>query len=187
MYHCDYCNSTLLNLTNYKRHLLTKKHKNNIEKSNLQNNNNINPIQPITTLENPIINSDDNNNTNNYKNCEYCKKKILKKHIRRHYINSCVKISDKMKNKYIILFNKNGNTKHKLNLVNNKPSTIVNNKPSSIVNINTVNNTINNPLNEQQIQSNINNNNKELIDKLLLDMNISTIITYLINKEINKT
>ena len=144
-YKCIYCNYATTKCSNYKKHLNTKKHFSSVNRFS-NTNTPRHPETPRNTLRHPETPRNIDLSYSNDNKCKYCGILINNKHMLRHYINACIDIPDKIKNKYIIKHNKNGNSKKKLELVeyNNKGSRIVNN--NTLNNNNIVNNIINNTL-----------------------------------------
>ena len=163
-FNCNYCNYTTLRLNDYTKHLKTNKHLNNVDIHNKYNNDNnkndmaligtktnckelhnVNNIR-IATNNNIIsenINVDSKSNfeieaNENFK-CKYCNKTYkYSKTLYKHQRTNCKEISVNKKNHLIYLFNKNGHTKNKLEMVNFKPSNITNIN-NGIINNNVIN------------------------------------------------
>jgi hypothetical protein len=167
IYNCNLCNYTTNKSSNYTKHLKTNKHLNTVNIHNKYNKDNINNKKnykdPIGTKENykelcyvnniqmasnnNIISENENvANTNdavievnnNFK-CKYCNKTYkYSKTLYKHQRTNCKEISVTKKNHLIYLFNKNGNTKNKLEMVNLKPTNITNIN-NGIINNNVIN------------------------------------------------
>jgi hypothetical protein len=150
MYKCNYCNYTTNIVCNYKKHLLCKKHINNVniykidntinEPNILHNNLKISSnIQKNTKIHIIDDQSNDNDIIDNNK-CKYCLKTFKNPNsIKYHYLQTCIEIPDKIKNRLIIKHNKHKSTKNKIPLVETvqKANKIVNyNNLGTINNIN---------------------------------------------------
>ena len=98
MYKCETCNYIAKRKYHLHKHLLTKKHKNNITRKKANTNANTyinepNDSQPIANNEPVRANKEpikrQNNNKNHY--CDYCKKKFSSKaNKRRHERHRCL-------------------------------------------------------------------------------------------------
>jgi hypothetical protein len=136
VYNCFICDYKTTKKYDYKRHINTKKHINNTKLNYVKKNTHIHPDTPIDTLIHPLENFNDIY-------CEYCNNKTLKKHKIRHYLNSCIKIPDKIKNNLIKKHNKNGNTLLKIDLLPiGNPTKIINNTLNNNNNTNNINNIV---------------------------------------------
>lgn len=172
-YCCKICNYSTDRSNNYKIHIISKKHMNNMNNRLYTNNNNkvISNSFNMTKYDlicsnktfankklansNKVLLYSENINTHITENklicenikCEYCDSVFkTKKYVHNHYIKSCIKIPDKIKNRLIVKHNNNPRTKNKLALVVNT------NYNSKIYNINnnisgnTINTTIDNSI-----------------------------------------
>lgn len=183
MYKCNYCNYNTNKLSNYKKHIITKKHKNNIDKDNINkklriatngisnvingavinlqdkynNDKDISNCNLLTKIEKEKIILDKLQKGKKHKNydCIYCNTKIKeKKYLRKHLMYACLVIPDNIKNKLIDKHNSRKNTKHKIPISNN-----TNNKCNAITNKNNNNNiTNNNNTNSHNTTNNTQNN-----------------------------
>jgi hypothetical protein len=164
-YQCLICNFKAEKGGDYKRHILTKKHK---KLSLAHNTDSVSPFIPNYPQLSPIIpnyphlslnihNDTDNKSTQ----CKYCNKIISTRHIRRHYITVCLDIPENMKIKLIDKHNSNLKTKKKLDIVlyNNSGNKLVNgNNTNTNNNINSNNTNNINSNNTNNIQNNFNIN-----------------------------
>jgi hypothetical protein len=144
-FQCIYCNFITEKRSNYSRHLNTKKHISSVKAYETETDGNRRKQTEIDGNRRKRLEYHNNSKNNNIQ-CKYCNKLINNsKNMRYHYINTCVEIPDKIKNKYIMKYNKNKKTKDKLELVeyNNRSSRIINN---TLNNNNITNNIINNKL-----------------------------------------
>ena len=150
-YKCIYCDYSTKKSSNYKKHLGTKKHISNQRACDLNLSENIcedlNLSENICEITNKSYNKDlvYNSSISSIK-CKYCNKLFkYSRNLNSHYINTCIDIPEKIKNRYIAKHNKNKKTKEKLELVeyNNRGSRIINN---NTMNNNITNNIINNRL-----------------------------------------
>jgi hypothetical protein len=158
IYNCKVCAFSSKLLGDYKRHINTKKHK---KLTNIINNNIMEPIgtnrnqmEPIGTNRNQMeligtnINIINKNNLSNvvkdiYK-CKYCNKNYtFMKSLYKHQRINCKEIPIIKKNHLIQLFNNNGNTINKLELISNGTkiinNTLNNNNTFNNINIKDIN------------------------------------------------
>jgi hypothetical protein len=184
---CDYCNKFYSNNSNYRKHLLTKKHLNNCRLHKKKNetlfDQNETLFDPIETLFDPNETLLDQIETQNHdknlkkrketkekdttcksNNCDYCKKKFNNKsHLRRHLKYNCHKIPNELKIELLTKHNNNKKTKHKIEITQNN---IQNNTNNIQNNTNHIQNNTNN-IQNNNIQNNniiINTSSKELIE-----------------------
>lgn len=169
-YCCICCNYKTNRQYDFKKHLNTKKHiKYNIEYSS-KNVSSFNLNLPHSTsfyLNLPHSNKLNVNKDNNIIiKCKYCNKDISDKNKKRHYINACLNIPDKLKNRLIEKHNSNPRTINKINLINtsNNNFNITNNINN--INNNNINNNLNNNLNSNLHNININPIGQECFDHI---------------------
>jgi hypothetical protein len=157
-YECKYCKYITNRITNYKKHLLTRKHQNVI---NLFINTTNNKIVPINNDAIDIINHNSTNSplitiiddiklktaiieknmktkikkgyiSDNY-NCEFCDNNFLnKQHLRRHLLYNCYDITNKLKNEIIKKHNARKNTKNKLDLIIDNTNSEIHNSQTQL-------------------------------------------------------
>jgi hypothetical protein len=187
MFKCDYCNFSCNTSYNYKRHLNTNKHLNNINNTyDVINENdkqqiaiNSNKKQQIAINSNAEEQKELNpsNDTiisiNDKYNCQYCKQEYNNQRcLHNHFIKSCLHIPDKIKNKLIEKHNSNPRTKNKLPLVITNTKQIINNNVN-VNNIDTMNNTMNNNTMNNTLNNTLNNtmNNIETLTNNNIQIN----------------
>ena len=170
-YSCSLCSFKSKIKTHYVRHTQTKKHKKaEIErekKDPLRSPEKPReaPRNPEKPREAPCPINDDLTPENNW--CEFCHTNISKKHLKRHYRVSCIKIPINLKNKYIEKYNKDKR-------VNKQTALITTNNINNISNINTNSNS-----------NNINNNNNGTINNNIQQNNITVKINPLGQEDIS--
>jgi hypothetical protein len=145
---CNYCNFITEKKSNYKRHLSTKKHISNVKCIETETDGYRRKQTETDGYRRKHISTNVNIEYNGFE-CKYCCKLINNsKNMSYHYINTCMNIPDKIKNRYIIKHNNNKKTKDKLELIeyrtNGSSKTINNTMNNNTMNNNTTNNTTNN-------------------------------------------
>jgi hypothetical protein len=143
LYFCKVCNISTKILTHHKRHLKTKKHERNEQKTALMNTNE----HKMNTNEHKMNTNEHKMNTNIKFNCEFCNKLFnTKPSQRRHELHYC------KKNHHLKIENKQNKTIQKMIVKHNNEKTQLYNQIEKLIdksgyntlNIQNNNNTLNN-------------------------------------------
>jgi len=141
LFKCDYCNNSFNNLNDYRRHISTKKH---IENIKTVNSSSTKHIETYRNKQNQIDNNTNKSNLGyqlrNYNLdkyiCSYCLKEFKTNNgFRKHIRNTCIVIPKQIKQELINKHNRNTRTKNYIEKERIIKSITINNNNNIINNI----------------------------------------------------